>query len=236
MPPAGLWDAAVSAAGTIVGEAASLPRAASIALVIAGLIVAVFGGRRPVLRVVTLLGGAGLGVAAAPLAARLAHLGGDSSRWPIVGALALLGAILPESVAFLASGGLLGLASQRFFPAGDRAVVFVAALVLGGAVGVFFFPLAAAVLTGLGGGIALALGLAGCAPGALGAYLTGHPLAVVLLGFAVGASGALAQLGRPSEAQKQARSVTDARAREIRRAAEARDRRFAEYARKARQK
>ncbi len=104
---------------------------------------------------------------------------------------------------------------------------------LGGAAGAIFFPWIAAVLTGLAGGLAVALGLSACAPGAMGAWLVGDPMAVAGLGMALGVSGAVAQFNLPDEVQKQVKSADDARRREIRRSEKARDKRFAEYSRKA---
>ncbi len=67
------------------------------------------GSRAPVVRIVPLLGGAGVGLGVAPLAAQFGHFPEASLRWPLVAALAVLGAVLTEAVVFLVAGGLLGL-------------------------------------------------------------------------------------------------------------------------------
>ncbi len=231
----GLFDTVAQVTEWLVRVAQAMPYAASVALVVVGLIVAVVGSRPPIVRVVAFVAGAALGFGLADLPASYFHMPQASVQYALAGGLSLLGAAFPEAIVFVVLGGLAGILSAYFFPPGDRAVAFVPGFLIGGVIGAIFAPWITAGLTGLMGGLGFAVGLAGTLPKATGgAWLLAHPLALLGLGLAVGASGVAGQLSLPDEEARLAGDAELARKREVRKQDKARDKRFREYARKGR--
>ncbi|HUB06559.1 MAG TPA: hypothetical protein VMB50_06145 [Myxococcales bacterium] len=231
-----LLDAIGAMAASVARAATGLPHVAAIALVIVGLIVAALGSRPPIVRVVALVAGAGLGFALAGLPATYFHLPVESVQYALAGGLALLGVAFPEAIVFVVVGGPIGLLGAEFFPPGDRSVAFLPGFLVGGVLGAIFAPWITAVLTGLAGGLAFAMGLARTLPTPVGGgWLLGHPFALVALGLAIGVAGTVTQLSLPTEEQRLAADAEHARKKEARRADRERMKRFREYARKGRQ-
>ncbi|MHB8420532.1 MAG: hypothetical protein ACYDCL_20860 [Myxococcales bacterium] len=229
-------DAVSAFAAWLAGASAGLPPLAAVALVVVGLIVAVLGSRPPVVRVVALVSGAALGFGLAGLPAAYFHLPLQSVQYALAGGLALLGVAFPESIVFIVVGGLCGLIGAWIFPPTDRGAAFLPGFLVGGVLGAVFAPWITVVLTGLGGGLAFAAGLARALPASAGgAFLLGHAAALLSFGIAVGVSGVVAQLNLPEPADRLAADAEDARKKETRRANRERDKRFKEYARKGRQ-
>ena len=229
-----LWSSLSALAAQLGQHTAALPRLAAIALVVVGLIVAVLGSRAPIVRVVA--GGSGvlLGVALAPVVAPFLHFPDTTLRYVFGGGLGVLGAAIPETIAFLVLGGAVGLFGSSFFPPTDKFIAFMPGFLLGGIVAAIFFPWIAAGLTGLAGGLAFASGLAATLPKAVGGgWLLGHPWAIIGLGLALGISGTIGQLNLPSEEDHAAEEAERARKKQIKKSEKARDIRFEKYSRKA---
>jgi hypothetical protein len=228
------WRWIVALAAMLSREAAALPRVAAIALTVVGLVVAVLGSRKPMVRVVALAAGAGLGAALAPVLSPFLGFPGDKLVYALGAALGILGALLPASVVFLVLGGVVGLLGASFFPPTDRLVAFLPGFLLGGIVGAIFFPWIAAGLTGLAGGTAFAIGLSGALPKAAGgAWLIAHPFGILGLGLALAVSGTIGQLNLPDEEGQATDDAVRARKKQIRNSEKARDARFAKYDQKA---
>ncbi len=232
-----LWTSLSGLAAQLAQHAAALPRLAAVALTVVGLIVAILGSRQPIVRVVALVAGAGLGVALAPVFAPFLHFPQLTLSYAFGGGLGVLGAAIPETVVFLVLGGALGLLGAAFFPPTDKFFAFLPGFLLGGILGAIFFPWIAAGLTGLVGGLAFASGLAATLPKAVGGgWLLSHPWAIIGLGFALGLSGMIGQLNLPSEEDHAAEEAERARKKQIHQSNKARDIRFAKYAKKAKAK
>ncbi len=211
-----------------------LPQAAGAVLAVVGLIVAAVGSRSQVKRVV---GGGAAGLLGVSIAGQLAPILPSvppaSLRIGLGVALAAVGAWAPGTPVFLGCGLFCGWLASTFVSPADRLVAFAPAFLVGGLLGAFFTPGLFALSTGLGGGIAFALGLA-AAIGRHGGWLWAHPFALVGLGLAVGAAGVATQLSLPDESARRKRAADRSDLREIRRAEKARDARFREYAKRGR--
>jgi hypothetical protein len=238
LPPLSLdsmWHSTSGLAAQLERTAVSLPYAAAVALTLVGLIVAVLGSRPPTVRVVAFVVGAALGLQLAPVCAPYLHFSTEVVGYLLAAALAILGAAVPESVVFIVFGGLAGLVGAAFFAPADRLFGFVPGFLVGGVTGAIFFPWIAAGLTGLGGGVAFAVGLArALPPKAGGAWLLGHPLAILGLALALGISGFLGQLRQPTEVDDAAEDAEQSRKDQIKKSDRARDARFENYAKKSR--
>ncbi|MHB1846752.1 MAG: hypothetical protein ACYCWW_18175 [Deltaproteobacteria bacterium] len=228
-PIARLLDTAPALVRSFFAEAhAALPPSAGAALAVVGLIVAALGSRSQVRRVVTGAAGALLGLLLAGQLAPLIHVPFGSLRIGLAVGLAAVGAWAPEMPAFLGLGLVFGWTGTTFFPPADRLATFVPGFLLGGVIGAFFTPGLLVLVTGLGGGLAFALGVA-AALGKTGAWFWAQPLALLGLGAAIGAAGIATQLSLPTEADRRKSLADRIKVREIRKANQARDARFREY-------
>jgi len=123
------------------------------------------------------------------------HISLSRLGWDLALVFAIFGAATPEGFTFALSGLLFGSSLASLFRSSERAFAFLPGFLLGGAAGVMAFPLVAAMVASFGGGWVCAAALAALFPRAtLGGYLHAHPLLILGLGFAIGATGFIGQL------------------------------------------
>lgn len=174
--------------------------ALGVPVALAGLAALLAGSRRR--RPLAVAGLAAVGALAAVLLRRplSAHLG--LSPAAAAGGLAALGAVAgvvaPAALPFCVAAVPGALAGANL-PLGGRAAYGAAAGALAaGLVGLLLSRLVAATAAGLGGGLALAVGLLGCFQAdPLARELAGRPAVVVGFALVVGIAGAALQLARP---------------------------------------
>lgn len=205
--------AILSGVARLAGGAQALGLAVGAPLSLAGLVALVAGTRRR--RPLAAVGLAGCGALAAVLlrGPLSAHLGlGEVAAAGALGAAGLVGgAMAPASLPFFLAAVPGALAGANL-PLGGRAAYGAAAGALAaGLIGLLLARVVTATAAGLGGGLALALGLLACFDQApLARELAGRPAVVVGFALVVGIAGAALQL---SQAPGGARSPEDPGAR-----------------------
>lgn len=187
--------------GALAARAQPLGLALGAPLVLAGLAALVAGTRHR--RALAVAGVAALGALAAVLLRGLlqAHLGlsplAAVAAFAAAGALA--GALAPAALPFLA-GALPGAVAGAALPLGGRSEYGAAAGALAaGIVALLLARVVAAAAAGLGGGLALGIGLLACFPrDPLARELAGRPAVVAGFALILGIAGAALQLAAPA--------------------------------------
>ena len=189
--------------GDLAARVQTLGLALGAPLALAGLALLAAGTRQR--RALAAVGLAAVGALAAlllrrPLAAHLGLSPGVAAA-ACAGAGAIGGLLVPAALPF-GLAALPGALAGSHLPLGGRAEVGAAAGALAaGIVGLLLARVVTAAAAGLGGGLALALGLLGCfRTESLARELAGRPAAVLAFALVVGIAGAALQLARAGAA------------------------------------
>jgi hypothetical protein len=221
-----------------VALAHELPLPVGVALVIAGLVACLFGGRRYLFRLVLAPMAIAAALALAPKAAPLVHLAPKLASYLAAGLAGGAAVLFPPLVLFVAFGALGALVGAELAGQQDYWIGFIPGFVLGGALSIVLHRVVAVVVSSLIGAAMFVLGLLtliSFTP--LSSLVFGAPvLSLGLAGcVAVAAMGFQFKFGGPSDEDREKARAEKFKAKELKADAKARDKRFKAYGRRASQ-
>jgi hypothetical protein len=219
----------------LVAVAKELPLPVGIALVGAGLVACLLGGRRFIFRLVLAPIAVAAAFALAPKAAVLLHLAPKTASWIVAGLAGTTAVVFPPAILFAGFGVAGALAGGELAGSQDYWVGFIPGFVIGGALALIMHRIIAVVVSSLIGAAMFVVGLL-CLISftRLASLILGAPiLSLGLAGcVAVAAMAFQFKFGPADDEEREKARLEKLKEKEIRADDKARDKRFKEYGKK----
>jgi hypothetical protein len=223
-------------ASRLVNAARELPLPLGVALVVAGLVSCLAGGRRYVFRLVLAPLAIAAGLAFGPKAAPLLHLSPTLSSYLAAGLVGTTALLLPPAILFVAFGALGALLGAELAGENDYWLGFIPGFVVGGALSLALHRILAVMVSSLVGAGMFVLGLL--------TLISFTPLAPMVFGapvLSLGLAGCVAvaslafqfKFSGPTDEERDKARADKRKAKDLKVDAKARDKRFKEYDRRA---